>query len=86
MQAFLVLLRYDLSQMTRSWIVRIWVALLFIPAVFVLGVAANENELASESLAAYIAAVMAPLSWLAVSIYAASAVSGAFGYGPQKRS
>jgi ABC-type transport system involved in multi-copper enzyme maturation permease subunit len=79
MQAFLVLLRYDLSQMGRSWIVRIWVALLFIPAVFVLGVAANENELASESLAAYIAAVMAPLSWLAVSIYAASAVSGEAG-------
>ncbi|MGE0228939.1 MAG: hypothetical protein AB7I38_09505 [Dehalococcoidia bacterium] len=79
MQAFLVLLRYDLSQMGRSWIVRIWVSLLFIPAVFVLGVAANENELASESLAAYVAAVMAPLSWLAVSIYSASAVSGEAG-------
>ncbi len=79
MQAFLVLLRYDLSQMGRSWIVRLWIVLLFIPAVFVLGVAANENELASESMAAYIAAVMAPLSWLAVSIYSASAVSGEAG-------
>ena len=79
MQAFLVLLRYDLSQMGKSWIVRLWVILLFIPAVFVLGVAANENELASESMAAYIAAVMAPLSWLAVSIYSASAVSGEAG-------
>jgi ABC-type transport system involved in multi-copper enzyme maturation permease subunit len=79
MQAFLVLFRYDLNQMSRSWIVRLWVALLFIPAVFVLGVAANENELASESLAAYMAAVLAPLSWLAVSIYGASAISGEAG-------
>ena len=76
MHAFLVLLRYDLGQMSRSWIVRLWVALLAIPALFVIAVAANEEELASETLAAYIAAVLAPLSWLAVSIYAASAVSG----------
>jgi len=79
MQAFLVLLRYDLSQLGRSWIVRIWIVLLLVPAVFVLGVAANENELASESMAAYMAAVMAPLSWLAVSILSASSVSGEAG-------
>ncbi len=79
MQAFLVLLRYDLSQLGRSWIVRIWIVLLLVPAVFILGVAANEDELASESMAAYMAAVMAPLSWLAVSILSASAVSGEAG-------
>ena len=39
-----------------------------VAAVVPASVAANENELASESLAAYVAAVMAPLSWLAVSI------------------
>src|SRR5437667_43950 len=33
MQAFLVLLRYDLGQMARSWIVRAWVSLLVVPAV-----------------------------------------------------
>ena len=76
MQAFLVLLRYDLGQMGRSWIVRLWIALLAIPALFVVAVAANEKELASETLGAYVAAVLAPLSWLAVSIFAASAVAG----------
>jgi hypothetical protein len=76
MQAFLVLLRYDLGQMARSWIVRAWIALLVIPAFFLVGVAANNSELASETMALYQYAVFAPLSWLAVSIIAASAVSG----------
>lgn len=81
MQAFLVLLRYDLGQMGRSWIVRAWVALLVIPAFFLVGVAANGSELqrASEALALYEYAIFAPLSWLAVSIFAASAVSGEAG-------
>ena len=39
MQAFLVLLRYDLGQMGRSWIVRAWIVLLVVPAVFLVGVA-----------------------------------------------
>ncbi|MBM4416657.1 MAG: hypothetical protein FJ035_10600 [Chloroflexi bacterium] len=76
MQAFLVLLRYDLGQMSRSWIARAWIALLVLPALFLVGVAASENELASQTMWAYIAAVLAPLSWLAVSIYSASAVNG----------
>lgn len=79
MQAFLVLLRYDLDQMARSWIVRAWVALLIIPAGFLVGVAATNSELASETMALYQYAVFAPLSWLAVSIFAASAVSGEAG-------
>lgn len=79
MQAFLVLLRYDLGQMSRSWIVRAWVALLVIPAGFLVGVAATNAELASETMALYEYAVFAPLSWLAVSIFAASAVSGEAG-------
>lgn len=76
MQAFLVLLRYDLGQMGRSWIARAWIALLVLPALFLVGVAASENELASQTMWAYMAAVLAPLSWLAVSIYSASAVNG----------
>lgn len=79
MQAFLVLLRYDLDQMARSWIVRAWVALLIIPAGFLVGVAATNSELASETMALYEYAVFAPLSWLAVSIFAASAISGEAG-------
>ena len=76
MQAFVTLLRYDAIQIWRSWLVRIWVALLVIPAVFLVAVAANEEELASETLAAYLTAVLAPLSWLAVSVFSAAAVNG----------
>ena len=79
MQAFLVLLRYDLGQMARSWIVRAWVVLLVGPALFLVGVAANNSELASETMALYQYAVFAPLSWLAVSIFAASAINGEAG-------
>jgi ABC-type transport system involved in multi-copper enzyme maturation permease subunit len=79
MQAFLVLLRYDLGQMVRSWIVRAWVALLVIPAGFLVGIAASNGELASETMAFYQTFVLAPLSWLAVSIFAASAISGEAG-------
>src|SRR5436189_242642 len=56
MQAFLVLLRYDLGQMARSWIVRVWVALLFIPALFVVGVAAMRLLMVG-SLLAFLAAL-----------------------------
>ena len=76
MQAYLVLLRLDLEQLSRSWLVRLWVLLLVVPGVFLVVVAANEEELASETLAAYMAAVLAPLSWIVVSILAASAISG----------
>ncbi len=79
MQAFLAILRYDLSQLGRSWLVRIWIALLSAPALFLVVVAANEEELASETLAAYLAAVYAPLSGIAISILAVGAVSGESG-------
>lgn len=81
MQAFSVLLRYELEQLTRSWVIRAWVLLLVVPAIFLVGVAANGAEVqrASEALALYEYAVFAPLSWLAVSIFAASAVSGEAG-------
>lgn len=79
MQAFLAILHYDLSQLTHSWLVRIWVALLVVPAFFLVAVAANEQELASETMAAYIAAVLAPLSGLAVAILSAAAISGESG-------
>lgn len=81
MQAFSVLLRYELEQLTRSWVIRAWVLLLVVPAVVLVGVAANGTEVqrASEALALYEYAVFAPLSWLAVSIFAASSVSGEAG-------
>ncbi len=79
MQAFLVLLRYDVGQMARSWIVRVWVALLILVAGFGVAVVANNQELASETMALYVMYVLAPLSWLAVSIFAASAISGEAG-------
>ena len=79
MQAFWVLLQYDLGQMARSWIVRAWVVLLILPAGFLVGVAASNQELASETMALYAYAFFAPLSWLAVSIFSASAISGEAG-------
>lgn len=79
MQAFLAILRYDLQQLSRSWVARIWIPLLVVPALFLVAVAANERELASETLAAYVAAVLAPLSALAVAVLASSAVSGESG-------
>jgi hypothetical protein len=76
MQAFLAILRYDLSQLLRSWVSRVWVPLLVAPALFLVVVAASENELASETLAAYIAAVLMPLSAIAVAVLTAGAISG----------
>ncbi|MBM3138899.1 MAG: hypothetical protein FJZ92_01485 [Chloroflexi bacterium] len=76
MQAFLAILRYDVEQLTRSWVTRVWILLLVVPALFLVAVAANEKELASETMAAYIAAVLAPFSALAVAVIASSAVSG----------
>ena len=54
MQAFLAILRYDFGQLTRSWISRIWVPLLTLPAFALVFVANNESELASETMAFYI--------------------------------
>lgn len=79
MQAFLAILRYDLGLLTRSWITRIWLPLLIAPALFLVAVAANEDELASETLAAYLAAVLIPISGLAVAVLSSSAVSGESG-------
>lgn len=76
MQAFLAILRYDVGQLAHSWVVRIWVALLVVPAIFLVVVAGSEDELASETLYIYMAAVLAPLSALAVSVIAVGAVSG----------
>lgn len=76
MPAFLAVLRYDASQLARSWLVRIWIGLLVIPAVFLVIVAANEGELASETLAFYVAAIYAPISAIAVSLLSAGTVSG----------
>jgi ABC-type transport system involved in multi-copper enzyme maturation permease subunit len=76
MQAFLAILRYDLGQLLRSWVTRIWVPMLAFPALFLVVVAANEGELASETLAAYINAVLMPLSALAVAVLTAGAIAG----------
>jgi ABC-2 type transport system permease protein len=79
MQAFLAILRYDLQQLSRSWVARVWIPLLVGPALFLIAVAANENELASETMGAYIAAVLAPFSALAVAVLSSSAISGEAG-------
>ncbi len=76
MQAFLAILRYDFGQLTRSWISRIWVPLLVVPAFALVIIAREESELASETLAFYVWAVMAPISALAVAILASGAISG----------
>ena len=79
MQAFLAVLRYDLGLLARSWITRIWLPLLIAPALVLIAIAANESELASETLAAYIAAVLVPISGLAVAVLTSGAVSGEAG-------
>ncbi|MDP2329021.1 MAG: hypothetical protein Q8M79_13165 [Dehalococcoidia bacterium] len=76
MQAFLAILQYDLGQLVRSWITRIWLPLLVAPALFLVVVAANEAELASETLGAYVAAVVIPISGLAIAVLTAGAISG----------
>ncbi len=75
MQAYMALLRYDVGQLARSWLVRLWVVLLVAPALFFVVVAANEDEKASETLAFYFAAGLAPLSALVIAIVSAAAVS-----------
>ena len=77
MQAFMAILRYDASQLLRSWVTRLWLPLLVAPALFLVIVAANEDELASETLAAYVGAVLMPLSALAVAVLTAGAIAGA---------
>ena len=79
MQAFLAILRYDLGLLTRSWITRIWLPLLVAPALFVVAVAANGDELASETLAAYLKWVLIPVSGLAIAVLSSAAVSGESG-------
>ena len=76
MQAFLAILRYDLSQLLQSWVSRVWVPLLIVPALFLVVVAATENEVASETIAAYVAAILMPLSAIAVAVLTAGAISG----------
>jgi hypothetical protein len=75
-QAFLAILQYDFGQLTRSWISRIWVPLLVAPALALVFIANNEAELASETMAFYMWAVLAPISALAVAILASGAING----------
>ena len=79
MQAFLAILRYDLGLLVRSWITRIWLPLLIAPALGLIAVAANEGELASETLGAYVRLVLVPVSGLAIAVLAAGAISGESG-------
>ena len=50
--------------------------LLVVPAFALVIIAREESELASETLAFYVWAVMAPISALAVAILASGAISG----------
>lgn len=76
MQAFLAILRYDVRQLIGSWLVRIWVVLLVASALFLVIVSANEGELASETLAAYTAAIYVPFSVAVLAVLAVGAVNG----------
>jgi ABC-type transport system involved in multi-copper enzyme maturation permease subunit len=76
MQAFLAILRYDAGQLARSWIARLWLPLLLIPALFLVVVAGSENELASETMGAYVAAILLPISAIAIAVLTTSAISG----------
>jgi len=75
MHAYMALLRYDVGQLARSWLVRLWIGLLVVPALFVVIVAANSTEKASETLAAYIAAGLVPVSAVVIAIVSGAAVS-----------
>ena len=75
MQAYLAILRYDVGQLARSWIARLWFPLLIAPALFLVVVAGTENERASETMAIYISAVLLPISALAIAVLTSSAVS-----------
>ncbi len=79
MQAFLAILRYDLNQLGRSWLVRIWVAALVLPALYVIILAAVENRQASDLLAAYVSFLLAPVSGLLVAIIAVQAITSESG-------
>ena len=75
MQAYMALLRYDAGQLARSWLVRLWLGLLVAPALFIVIVAANNTEKASETLAAYIVAGLVPVSALVIAVVSTAAVS-----------
>ena len=79
MQAFLAILQYDFIQLTRSWILRIWLLLLIAPAIFWVVVANSRTELASETMAFYVTTTLAPISALAVAIISSGAISGEAG-------
>ena len=76
MQAYLAILRYDVVQLAHSWLLRTWIALLVVAAAFFVAVAASQEEKASETLAAYVIAIVAPVSALAVAIIGGTSVSG----------
>ena len=76
MQAYLAILRYDVVQLAYSWLLRIWTALLVLAALFFVAVAASQEEKASETLAVYVALILAPVSALAIAVVGGTSVSG----------
>ena len=68
MQAYLAILRYDVVQLAYSWLLRIWIAVLVLAALFFVAVAASQEEKASETLAVYAALILVPVSALAVAV------------------
>ena len=76
MQAYRAILRYDVVQLAHSWLLRAWTTVLVLSALFFVAVAASQEEKASETLAVYVVAVLAPISALAVAVIGASSVAG----------
>lgn len=79
MQAFLTILRYDFQQLSQSWVSRIWIIVLTIPAIFLIFLANYKNEFASETMAFYTATVLMPASGLAIAVLSASSINGESG-------
>ena len=79
MQAFLTILKYDFGQLSQSWVSRIWIIVMTIPAIFLIFLANYENEFASETMAFYTATVLMPASGLAIAVLSASSINGESG-------
>ncbi len=75
MTAYFAILRYDASALRHARLIHLWLVLLAAPALFLVVVASTQDELASETLAAYLGWVLLPLSVAAVAVIAGAAIN-----------
>jgi hypothetical protein len=74
--AYIAILRYDAGYLGRARLTRVWLALVAAPALFLVLVAGTQDELASETLAAYLGWVLLPLSIAVTAVLAGAAING----------